>query len=78
MDLQLFRLLAVACPALLARLPPVWAFALVLVLIQRARLDLGTGLLTFQDRDLVRSLGDRLFQQRNALLLALTHLQHQL
>ena len=53
MDLQLFRLLAVACPALLALLPPVWAFALVLVLIQRARLNLGTGLLTFQDRNLV-------------------------
>ena len=53
MDLQLLRLLALACPALLALLPPAWASARVLVLIQRARLDRGTGLLTFQDRALV-------------------------
>lgn len=78
MDLQLFGLLALACPAVLALLPPAWAFARVRVLSQRARLDLGPGLLTFPARDLVLSLGDRLFQERTALLLALTHLPHPL
>ena len=78
MDLQLFGLLPLTSPAPGALLSPAAPFADALLLIQCARLDLRPGLFPFQNRHLVLSLRHPLFQQGNALLLPLTHLQHQL